>query len=145
MKDLTDSIKSQLERYTTPEELKAYASALYKTIQKLNKRINSLEEDLEKERNSKFESSSLVVPNLEGISDEEAICYMELHRLRKQSMIDELTMEECRKVQTYVQTLTTIRTNKVQAPPATKAMSTEDLLESMNSLLTLDTGAKGNG
>lgn len=145
MKDLTDTIKQQLEKYSSPDELKAYATALYKTIQKLNKRIVSLEEEIEKERNSKFESSSLVVPNLDGISDEEAICYVELHRLRKQSMVEELTMEECRKVQTYVQTLTTIRTNRVQAPAVTHSMSTDELLKSMNSLLSSEKDATTNG
>ena len=133
---MNDSIKRQIEKYNTKEELVAYANAQYKTILKLNKRIEKLEEELKDAQSVTFENDDLITNKFDFsvITDEEAICLMELNRLRQASMQAELTMEECRKVQTYVQTLATIRGKEHKAPKPTEKMSTEDLLKAMESL-----------
>lgn len=133
---MSDSIKKQIEKYQTKEELVAYANAQYKTIIKLNKRIDKLEQELEEAKSISFEGDEEITKKYDFsvISDEEAICLMELNRLRQASMTHELTMEECRKVQTYVQTLATIRGKEMKAPKPTENMSTEDLLKAMESL-----------
>jgi len=127
---MSGNIDTIAERYKTKEELQAYAQAQYKSIIKLTRRIAKLEDDNDDLRRELKESgSTLTIDNPLGITDEEAICLMELNKLRNQSLITDLTMEECRKVETYVKTLATIRNQPKIIDIQTKGMTTEDLLK----------------
>tara|TARA_R110000803_G_scaffold187128_7_gene249510 strand:- start:797 stop:1216 length:420 start_codon:yes stop_codon:yes gene_type:complete len=131
------------EKYKTVEELRVYTNAQYTTIKKLNRKINELESDIEDIKSNKTEyKSSLLIPNVNGLSDEEAICIMELNKLRQRSMNDELTMEECKKVEAYVRTLLNLRDGDSAQVSQTANMSTQDLLTAMNSLSTDSAKAK---
>ena len=127
---MSNNIDFIAEKYKTKEDLKAYADAQYKTIIKLTKRIAKLEDE-KKELLKKVEDASIkmAIDNPTGVSDEEAICVMELNKLRNKSLVEDLTMEECRKVETYVKTLATIRNQPKKIDINTKGMSTEDLLK----------------
>jgi len=132
---IDDTIDKMATKYKTVAELRVYANAQYKTIIKLNQKINDLNKEIEDIKSNKTEyKSSFTIPNLKGISDEEAICIMELNKLRQRSMNDELTMEECRKVEAYVRTLLNLRDGETGAVSQTGSMSTEDLVKAMNSL-----------
>lgn len=131
------------DKYKTVPELKAYCNAQYSTIVKLNKKINQLEQDIKDVKLNKTDyKSSLLIPNTNGLSDEEAICIMELNKLRQRSMNDELTMEECRKVEAYVRTLLNLRDGDTAAVSQTGSMSTEDLVKAMKSLSGPDSKAE---
>ena len=123
------------------DELKAYSNAQYKTILKLTKRISELEQELEKIHESGYskaaDNTPVVIPDLSVISDEEAICLIELNRLKNRSMREELTAEECKKVETYVRTMLSIREKKAKEPPKTKAMDTAELLKAMDNVLSI--------
>lgn len=123
------------DKYKTIPELKAYCNAQYATIGKLNKKINALEKDLKESKENKAEfSENTSLPNLKGLSDEEAICIMELNKLRQRSTVDELNMEECRKVEAYVRTLLNLRDGDSPMVSQTGSMSTEDLLKAMDTM-----------
>ena len=118
------------EKYKNKEELQAYAEAQYKTIIKLTKQIARLQEDNEilKQKLNAM-PSTVNIENPKGITDEEAICVMEIHKLRAKSLNDELTMEECRKLETYVKTLATVRNQPKKSEISTQNISTDDLLK----------------
>lgn len=135
MKEKNPTIDKMAQKYSSVEELRAYANAQYETILKLNKKINELEKEIEEVKTNKTDyKSAYEIPNLSGVSDEEAICIMELNKLRQRSMNDELTMEECRKVEAYVRTLLNLREGGSEQVSKTGSMSTEDLMKAMNSL-----------
>lgn len=125
-----NNIEALAEKYKTKEDLAAYADAQYKTIIKLTKRIAKLEEDkIDLQTKVQEAGSGINIDNPLGVTDEEAICLMELTKLRNKSIQEELTMEECRKVETYVKTLSTIRNQPKKIDIQTKGMTTEDLLK----------------
>lgn len=128
-----DTIDKMAERYKSIEELRAYCNAQYKTIQKLSKKIAELEKDNEKLKNGidPDKEGEIRYQAPEGMSDQEAICVLELSKLHLSSQQRELTLEECKKVDTYVKTLTTIRNENVKSPSKTTNISTEDLLKGL--------------
>lgn len=134
-----DSIDRMIEKYESIDELRAYANGQYKTILKLTKRLANLEDELEnlKVRGLPEDQAPMTIPDLGSISDEEAICLMELNRLRNRSMLEELTAEECKKVETYVRTLLSIKEKKAKEPPKTRSIDTADLLAAMDNVLKL--------
>lgn len=132
------SINAMLDKLETIEDFKAYAEAQHKTIVKITKKLNQLEEEnksLKLKADKPTNHSVISLP--EGLTDEEAICIMELAKLRAASNLGELTLEECRKVEIYVKTLKTVRdgSNKKDVSP-TSNMSTDDLLKAMDAALS---------
>ena len=131
-----DTIDKMAERYKSVEELRIYANAQYKTIQKLSKKIGELEKINEKlkEGIDPDREDEIRYQAPEGMTDQEAICVLELSKLHLSSQQRELTLEETRKVETYVKTLYMIRNDQVKAPPVTKNIDTKELLEAMKGL-----------
>lgn len=130
------SFEAMLKKLETIEDFKAYCEAQHKTILKLTKRINQLEEESKslKLKTDKPTVSPVALP--ENLTDEEAICIMELAKLRAASNLGELTLEECRKVEIYVKTLNLIREKKItEKVSSTSNMSTEDLIKAMDAAL----------
>ena len=82
---MNDSIDTMLEKYKSIDELKAYSNAQYKTITKLTKRLSELEQEIEgllAKGYGQTEEVAVLIPDLNVVSDEEAICLMELNRLK---------------------------------------------------------------
>ena len=140
MSDKNSTIDQMAEKYDSVEELRAYSNAQYKTIIKLTKRLAELEDKNNKlkEEIGRAKESSVIIENPDGISDEEAICIMELNRLRNKSLVEELTMEECRKVETYVKTLYTVRSKTKKEFNPAAGMSAEDLLKEYDNIIKMD-------
>ena len=137
---MNDTIDTMLEKYKSIDELKAYSNAQYKTITKLTKRLSELEQEIEgllAKGYGQTEEVAVLIPDLNVVSDEEAICLMELNRLKNHSLRQELTLEECKKVETYVRTLISIREKKTKEPAKTKSMDTADLLKAMDNVLSI--------
>jgi len=140
---MSGNIDQIAKQYKSKEDLLAYADAQYKTIIKLTRRISKLEDEKEELKKQLSESSAkMSVENPMGVTDEEAICMMELTKLKNKSLIDELTMEECRKVEVYVKTLATIRNQPKKIDIQTKGMTTEELLKHFDE--AMDEAVNGN-
>lgn len=77
--------------------------------------------------------SPLLVPNMEisNVSDEEFICLNEIKKLKSISIVEELTYEQCKKLDVYVKTLLSIRLKKDKRLENTEDLSEEALLESI--------------
>lgn len=121
------------------DELKDYCSAQFKTIKKLMTRVQQLEKENEEIRkNGQTKSEAILSIGIpEGASDAEAICVLELNKLKNRSLQDELTLEECRKVETYVRTLTTLRGQSQAKKDPAKDLSTADLMAEFDNLSIL--------
>jgi hypothetical protein len=138
--DPNDTINHILDKYKSPEEVKAYAKAQHKTIIKLNERLTQLERDLELTKSNRGgvatgESAVLTIAHPDGVSDEEAICIMELNRLKNVSMKGPLTLEETRKLDILVKSLYSIKNGgKKTVELQTSKMSTDDLMSAYDSM-----------
>lgn len=97
-------------------EANMFAKAQHNTIVSLSKKIQKLEEEkthLEKLLASSTplipseKTNSLIQSNMGGIltDDEESICRMQLRKLRDKSLLDELTLEEAKRVEIYTKIL----------------------------------------
>ena len=113
------------------EDLRRFSAAQFNTIQKLVKRVSQLEKEnneLRASKSSQDNQSILTINQPQGVSDEETICILELNKLKNLSLVKELTLEECRKVETYVRSLNSIRARKDAVQNPAKEKSTEELL-----------------
>lgn len=138
-----NSIDKMAEQFTSPEELKAYSEAQYKTILKLNEEINKLKENvavLETEnRQLRMANAKEKGEDFGAVSDEEAACVTQISLIKGNAMTRELTMDEAKRLEIYVKTLQLIR-NK-EEPAKNKAekdagkLSTEDLLKQADQIL----------
>lgn len=95
----------------TDDLKKEYEDAQFSVILKLEKKISKLEEE-NKHLKSLVESSVPLLPdpmsNL-GIPNEGLICIMQIALLKERSTRQELTLEESRKLQIYVDVLEKIK------------------------------------
>ena len=126
------TMDSLAEGIDSLDELKKYSNAQYSTIQKLVKRISILEkenQELKQGGQNSENQSILSIDAPKGVSDEEVVCILELNKLKNLSLVKELTLEECRKVETYVRTLSVIRQRTGDKTGLMKDMSDKDLLE----------------
>lgn len=148
-----DAVVIMLEKYKTEAELRAFATAQFKTITELSKKINNLEEEnihLKKlladstpvigDGDRESVPSRRVVPMLHGITgggvqnpqfasdDEEQIAVMELRRLRDIAIERSLTLEETKKAEVFFKMMQQIKNQPKTIVVETKKMSTEELL-----------------
>lgn len=131
-----ETIDKMAEQYKDFDSLKAYSNAQFQTILKLQKRLAQLERDNQDLKEKTVDGGNYInVPCPNGVTDEEAICIMELNRLRIMSMASPLTLEECRKVEMYVRTLATIRNQPKKLELNTKGMSAEELLSEFDKMM----------
>jgi hypothetical protein len=125
------SIDKMAAQFNSLEELQAYCDAQYKTILTLNAKLQLSEKELEDLRdqiavlkheqllNNAKQSSS----NQFATSDEETACVIQIAMLKEHSLVRELTMDETKKLDTFVRVLQSIRNKQ----PAKKEASLEDL------------------
>ena len=114
-------------------ELQAYAQALNETIINLAKKIDTLEAENKK---LKASSSLQIVPQSVAIQeskqfdidDEEAICRMQLRRLREISMDREMTLEESKRVEIYTKLLQNMKNQPKTIVVEAKRLSDKELL-----------------
>jgi hypothetical protein len=141
LSDLTleESAGRLLDKYNTPEELKAFAKAQLKTIVKLQEKAKQLQEDNDRLIKSgaslaQSNGSLLSINHPHGVTDEEAICIMEINKLKNISMAMVLTREECQKLKTYVEALHLIRGGAKGSDESLKSVSTDDLMNEYNAM-----------
>lgn len=141
------SIDKMAEQFTSIEELQAYSDAQYKTILKQNEEINSLKSSIETLKQEKETLLAKVAANSisssesssQEVTNEEAACVTQIYLIKNNAMTRELTMDECKRLQIYVQTLQVIRgkeaNSKSKSEKDAANMSTEDLLKQAENAL----------
>jgi hypothetical protein len=118
------------------EDLKAFAEAQQKTIIHLTKKIKTLED--ENSHLKKLVEQTVPVIKKDGqpeqkgdkflTSDQEAICRVQLNKLRDISFDRELTLEEAKQVEIFSKILNLLETVPKTIKAETKGINTEDLL-----------------
>lgn len=121
-----DNINDLIEQYRTIDELKEFAEAQYQTIIDLSKKIRVLEEKNKSLEQTLIQTGQnlpdLGKSNLVVESDEEAICKVQISRLRDRMLGQDLTYEEAKKLQIYTELLL-----KIQNRPKTIEVHTKGL------------------
>lgn len=116
------SIDKMAAQFTSLEELQAYCDAQYKTILTLNNKLQSSEKELEDLRNeiAKLKQEQLLnnakqsSSNQFATSDEETACVIQIAMLKEHALSRELTMDETKKLDTFVRVLQSIRSKEVK-------------------------------
>lgn len=120
-------------------ELKQFAEAQQKTILTLSKQIKQKDEEIKHLQKLLSDSTPVIkdesplILNTESM-DEEAICRMELRKLRECSVERELTLEEAKKVDIYTKLLINLK-NKDTKPvkeKEVKELTNEALLSALS-------------
>lgn len=114
-------------------ELKLFSEAQHKTITDLSKKLIKLEEE-NRHLKSLLETTTDIVskPKIVDLSepDEETIARVQLARLKDNSFNRELSLEECRKVETYSKILNILNQNKKKTiEVSAQAISNDDLMK----------------
>lgn len=130
----SDNIDKMSKNFKEVAEIRAYSEAQTKTIIELNKKLNALEQenivfkrrvegiDLEAKR----EEQKTLRPN---VSDEQAICEMQLAILRDRSLEGELTLEESKKVEIFAKLLLSLRNPGKKEEEKVKGLDSTELLK----------------
>ncbi len=121
-------------QYKELGQLQEFADAQQKTIIQLSKKIQRIEE--ERDHLKILLESSVPLIKSEGqqigekflTSAEEAICVMQLDKLRGISSARELTLEETRKVEVFSKVLAAVRNAPKTIEIKNKQMTSEELL-----------------
>ena len=129
-----DNISKSIQQYKDFESLQQFAEAQQKTIIQISKKIQKIEE--ERDHLKTLLESSVPLIKKEGeqlgerflTSSEEAICVMQLEKLRDISSARELTLEETRKVEVFSKVLNAVRNAPKTIEIKNKQMTSEELL-----------------
>jgi hypothetical protein len=130
---MSDNISKTILQYKEMSQLQAYAEAQNSTILNLSKKLKKLEEERDHLKQL-LESSVPILKDDKSLgqkfltSSEEAICVMQLEKLRDISSGRELTLEEARRVEIFSKVLTASRNSPKVIELKTQNMSNEELL-----------------
>jgi hypothetical protein len=128
----SDQIDKMAEGFKTLAEVKAYSSAQYSTIVKLNAKIKELNDEIVGLKNILAKSTPLLESDAKGLivnpfemSNEEMICLVQLNRLKEVSDDRLLTKEESQQLDIFTKNLVLIR----NSPKTIRVESSKDLTE----------------
>lgn len=117
-------------------ELRAFSEAQQKTIVKLSKKNKDLEEEITHLKKLLESSAPVIVSdNIPVIqtdkfltSDQEAICRMQLNKLKEVSYERELTLEEAKRVEIFSKILNVLENSPKTIKVETKNLDNKELL-----------------
>jgi hypothetical protein len=131
---MQDSISKTILQYKELSQLQQYAEAQNTTILNMSKKLKKLEEERDHLKQL-LESSIPILKDDNKLlgkkfltSSEEAICVMQLEKLRDISSERELTLEEARRVEIFSKVLTASRNSPKVIELKTQNMSNDELL-----------------
>jgi hypothetical protein len=124
------SIDKMLSELKDINELKKFAEAQNKTILNLSKELKETKEKT-KHLEKLLESTVPTIPleNNKFEKEDEQICIRQLILLNDLSNERELTLEECKKVDTYSKLLQNLNSVKKEEVPQARSIETKDLLK----------------
>lgn len=139
---ITDKIIGSFENV---DDLKEYCTSQYTTIIAQSKKIHELEKKLETLEQKLVDSerkvnvaSALSIEQVEGTSDTETVCVIQIAMLKGLAMNRELVLEEVKKLEIFAKTLMLIRGKPVAEDTKKKEsgsrLTTEQLLALASSL-----------
>lgn len=109
------STSKTIAQYKDFTQLQEYATAQELTIIQLSKKVQKLEDERNHFKKLLESSGTLISTDKKQLineDDSENICNLEISKLRDNSIQRELTLEECRKLETYVKILTQLESRK---------------------------------
>lgn len=117
-------------------ELRAFSEAQQKTIVKLSKKNKELEEEVAHLKKLLESSAPIVVPDNAPAfqadkfltTDQEAICRMQLNKLKEVSYERELTLEEAKRVEIFSKILNVLENSPKTIKVETKNLDNKELL-----------------
>lgn len=130
-----------LEEVKDLAELRVFSEAQQKTILKLSKKNKELEEEVSHLKKL-LESQTPLVQTDPSVglpaekfltSDQEAICRMELNKLKQSSFERELTLEEAKRVDIYSKILNVLENSPKTIKVETKSIPSQDLMSLVQS------------
>jgi hypothetical protein len=135
------SLEKMLDEVKDMAELRVFSEAQQKTILKLSKKNKELEEEvshlkklLESQTPLIQTDQSVGVPAEKFLtSDQEAICRMELNKLKQNSFDRELTLEEAKRVDIYSKILNVLENSPKTIKVETKSIPSQDLMSLVQS------------
>jgi len=127
-------ISKTILQYRQLEQLQQYAMAQEQTILQISKKLQRIEEERDHLKQLLETSVPLIKTSPEGVqhfaeNDTEYICNIEIGKLKQNSIVRELTLEESRKLDTYFKILTQIRSRPNLQEKEVKSLSNDDLLK----------------
>ncbi len=129
-----ESISKTIQQYKDFDSLQQFAEAQNKTIIQISKQVQKLKEERDHLKTLLESSVPLIKKEGEHVGEkflttaEEAICVMQLDKLRDISSARELTLEETRKVEVFSKVLAAVRNAPKTIEIKNKQMSSEELL-----------------
>lgn len=131
---MADKISKTILQYKEMSQLQEFAEAQSSTIIQISKKLKKLEEERDHLKQLLESSVPILRDDKQPIghkfltSSEEAICVMQLEKLRDASTARELTLEEARRVEIFSKVLAASRNSPKVIEPLTQNMSNEELL-----------------
>lgn len=131
------SLEKMLDEAKDLAELRVFSEAQQKTIVKLSKKNKELEEEvthLKKllETTAPIISTNEATPTISAdkflTTDQEAICRMQLNRLKEVSYERELTLEEAKRVEIFSKIINVLENSPKTIKVETKGLDNKELL-----------------
>lgn len=124
-----------LQEFKNFGELQTFAESQYKTILQLSKKNHQQDEEIKHLKSLLQKTTPLLLEDSDklvlskDLSDEEVICRTQLKLLKEMAVERELTLEECRKTETYNKILLSLTAgSKEKLQDKTKKMDDNQLL-----------------
>lgn len=136
---MSDNISKISEDFKELAELKIQNSAQFKVITNLTKQNEELKEKVKHLESMMNKAVPTLVPlennsKIIGMNDPEVdICKMEILKLREKSLIDPLTFEDAKKLETFTKILNTAKSGIKTIEMRVKQLSNADLISSLES------------
>lgn len=130
------SLEIMLSETKDMAELKAFSEAQQKTIVKLSKKNKELEEEVTHLKKLLESTAPIIAPDSNQVistekfltSDQEAICRMQLNRLKEVSYERELTLEEAKRVEIFSKIINVLENSPKTIKVETKNLDNKELL-----------------
>lgn len=126
--DSIDQLNNKFIEEAKKQELKEYCEAQYQEIVRLLKLNKQFEEEINHLKKLLVGGIPLIQAPIQ-ITNEELVCIKQINDLKSISDCQTLTLEESKKLDTYVKVLRLIRSNSKEAKDILKDVNTDDLLK----------------
>jgi hypothetical protein len=129
-----DGLDEMARQFKDFADLKAYSQAQYRTIVEQSKKIHALEEEVVHLRKLLEAGSPLVkdpskkIEIYTDVTDQEAICRIELKKLKDLSLERDLTLEEAKRTEIYTKLLISLSEKSKSLVEPTKRLNDSELL-----------------
>lgn len=130
------SLEKMLDEAKDLAELRVFSEAQQKTIVKLSKKNKELEEEISHLKKLLESTAPIVATSTEPVvsaekfltTDQEAICRMQLNRLKEVSYERELTLEEAKRVEIFSKIINVLENSPKTIKVETKSIDSKDLM-----------------